>query len=155
EGGAAGDRLPVDGEWSVLRRERRHLWHADGGRAGDRARCAGRHPDPRRVPVPHPRAVRLARHPPPGEAEGMTLDPLLFVLGVPLTGALLLGLVGHRPFARDINSAASFGTFIAACALTARVVAEGPIFAWDREFFVDPLNVFLVTLTAFVAFTTS
>jgi hydrogenase-4 component F len=83
------------------------------------------------------------------------LDPLLFVLGIPLAGALILGLLGHKPFARDINSAASLGTLIAACALTARVVAEGPMFAWDREFFVDPLNVFLVTLTAFVAFTTS
>jgi len=85
----------------------------------------------------------------------MTIDPLLFVLGIPLAGALILGLVGHRPFARDINSTASFGTFIAACALTARVISEGPMFAWDREFFIDPLNVFLVTLTAFVAFTTS
>ena len=83
------------------------------------------------------------------------VDPLLFVLGIPLAGALILGLLGHKPFARDINSAASLGTFIAACALTARVVSEGPMFAWDREFFVDPLNVFLVTLTAFVAFTTS
>jgi len=85
----------------------------------------------------------------------MTIDPLLAVLGIPLAGALILGLVGHRPFARDINSAASLGTLIAACALTARVISEGPMFAWEREFFVDPLNVFLVTLTAFVAFTTS
>jgi hydrogenase-4 component F len=35
------------------------------------------------------------------------------------------------------------------------VVAEGPLFAWEREFFVDALNVFLVTLTAFVGFTTA
>jgi len=54
----------------------------------------------------------------------MTLDPLLFALGIPLTGALVLGLFGHRPFARDINAAFSFGTFLAACALTARVISE-------------------------------
>jgi hydrogenase-4 component F len=83
------------------------------------------------------------------------IDPLLFVLGVPLAGSAVLGLTGHRDFARDINAAFSLGTLIAACALTTRVISEGPIFAWDREFFVDPLNVFLVTLTAFVAFTTA
>jgi hydrogenase-4 component F len=49
----------------------------------------------------------------------------------------------------------SLATFVAACALTAQVVAEGPQFAWGRAFFIDPLNVFLVTLTAFVGFTTA
>ena len=49
----------------------------------------------------------------------------------------------------------SLGTFIAACALTARVISEGPLFAWGQEFFIDPLNVFLVTLTAFVGLTTA
>jgi hydrogenase-4 component F len=83
------------------------------------------------------------------------VDPLLFVLTIPLAGSVVLGLVGQRDWARDLNAAFSLGTLIAACALTARVVAEGPLFAWNREFFVDPLNVFLVTLTAFVGFTTS
>jgi hydrogenase-4 component F len=83
------------------------------------------------------------------------IDALFLVLGIPLAGAAVLGLTGHRDFARDINAAFSLGTLIAAGALTARVISEGPIFAWDREFFVDPLNVFLVTLTAFVAFTTA
>ena len=83
------------------------------------------------------------------------IDALFLVLGIPLAGAAVLGLAGHRDFARDINAAFSLGTLIAAGALTARVISEGPIFAWDREFFVDPLNVFLVTLTAFVAFTTA
>jgi hydrogenase-4 component F len=83
------------------------------------------------------------------------IDSLLLVLVVPLAGSAVLGIVGHRGFARDVNAAFSLGTLIAACALTARVIAQGPLFAWDREFFVDPLNVFLVTLTAFVAFTTA
>src|SRR5687767_2501996 len=83
------------------------------------------------------------------------IDALFFVLAIPLVGSGILGLTGHRDVARDVNAAFSLGTFIAACALTARVVAEGPLFAWNREFFVDPLNVFLVTLTAFVGFTTA
>jgi hydrogenase-4 component F len=83
------------------------------------------------------------------------MDALALLLGVPLTGAAILALCGHRGFARDLNVAFSLGTFIGACGLTARVISEGPLFAWEREFFIDPLNVFLVTLTAFVALTTA
>jgi len=36
-----------------------------------------------------------------------------------------------------------------------RVISEGPLFALGQEFFIDPLNVFLVTLTAFVGLTTA
>ena len=68
---------------------------------------------------------------------------------------MLLALLGHRGFARDLNVAFSLATFIGACGLTLRVVSEGPLFAWQREFFIDPLNVFLVALTAFVALTTA
>src|SRR3989337_4177630 len=49
----------------------------------------------------------------------------------------------------------SFVTFCAAALLTARVIADGPMTAMDEQFFVDPFNVFLVALTAFVAFTTA
>src|SRR5437879_8322258 len=69
----------------------------------------------------------------------------------------------------------SFATFFAAIVLTARVISGGPIiwlgqqFVADRsnvlvvvladllreQFFVDPFNVFLVALTAFVGFTTA
>jgi hydrogenase-4 component F len=49
----------------------------------------------------------------------------------------------------------SFATFCAAGLLTARVIADGPMTALDEQFFVDPFNVFLVALTAFVAFTTA
>jgi hydrogenase-4 component F len=83
------------------------------------------------------------------------VDALLAVLAIPLAGGMVLGVLGHRPHARDLNAAFSLGTLVAACFLTARVVAEGPLFAWGREFFVDALNVFLVTLTAFVGFTTA
>ncbi len=83
------------------------------------------------------------------------MQPLFFVLGVPLVGCVVLALWGHRGVARDLNVAFSLGTFAAACLLTVQIGNQGPLFAWDREFFIDPLNVFLVTLTAFVGLTTA
>ena len=83
------------------------------------------------------------------------MHPLLFVLGIPLAGGIVLALVGHREKAPEVNVGFSLGTFVAACVLTAQVIAAGPQFVWQREFFIDPLNVFLVTLTAFVALTTA
>ena len=83
------------------------------------------------------------------------MEALLFVLGIPLAGSVVLAFIGHRGFARDVNTGFSFATFVAACALTARIVSSGPLLAFDEEFFIDPLNVFLVTLTAFVGLTTA
>ena len=80
---------------------------------------------------------------------------LLLLLGVPLVGGIVLGLVGHRDNARDINVSFSLATFAAACVLTVLVTTDGPLMIWNREFYIDPLNVFLVTLTAFVGLTTS
>ena len=83
------------------------------------------------------------------------MSALFFVLGIPLLGGLVLALIGHRAYARDVNVAFSLGTFLAACAMTAQVVSEGPQYVWGQQFFIDPLNVFLVTLTAFVGMTTA
>ncbi|MEJ8839231.1 hydrogenase 4 subunit F [Ramlibacter sp. AN1133] len=80
---------------------------------------------------------------------------LFLLLAIPLAGGVVLAFVGHRDEAPEINVAFSFGAFLAACGLTARVISEGPLFAWGEEFFIDPLNVFLVTLTAFVGLTTA
>jgi hydrogenase-4 component F len=80
---------------------------------------------------------------------------IAIVLGLPLLGALLLALAGHRGWAPELNATMSFATFVAAALLTRRVVAEGTIVAFEEQFFVDPFNVFLVALTAFVAFTTA
>ena len=80
---------------------------------------------------------------------------LALVLAVPLFAAILLALIGHRPYAARVNSFCSFLTFIAAAALAVRIVSQGPSQAFDQQFFVDPLNVFLIALTAFVGFTTS
>ena len=80
---------------------------------------------------------------------------ILAVLGFPLAGAALLALVGERRHAPAINLTASFLTFVAAIVLTMRVIVDGPLLVLDRQFFVDPFNVFLVALTAFVGFTTA
>jgi hydrogenase-4 component F len=83
------------------------------------------------------------------------LTALAFLLAIPLLGGLVLALVGHRDGARDVNVAFSAGTFLSACALTAQIIDHGPMLVWNREFYIDPLNVFLVALTAFVGLTTA
>ena len=83
------------------------------------------------------------------------MHALFFVLGIPLFGSAVLAFTGHRDFARNINVGFSLGTFAAACVLTAQIIANGPVLVWDKQFFIDPLNVFLVTLTAFVGLTTA
>jgi len=79
----------------------------------------------------------------------------LLLLGTPLSGAVLLGWLGARHRAPELNIGVSLITFLAACALTARVVNQGPVLVAHEQFFVDPFNVFLVTLTAFVGLTTA
>lgn len=83
------------------------------------------------------------------------MNPLYFVFGTPLLGGVVLALIGQRSYARDVNVAFSTGSFIAACVLTVQIIADGPLFALEKQFFIDPLNVFLVTLTAFIGMTTS
>jgi len=80
---------------------------------------------------------------------------LAFLLAIPLLGGMVLGLVGHQDRARDVNVAFSSGTFIAACFLTVQIIDGGPMLVWSKEFYIDALNVFLVTLTAFVGLTTA
>ena len=83
------------------------------------------------------------------------MPALFFVLGLPLLGSAVLAFIGHRDVARNVNVGFSLATFIAACVLTAQIIAFGPVFVWEQQFYVDPLNVFLVTLTAFVGLTTA
>ena len=77
------------------------------------------------------------------------------LLGTPLLGALTLGFLGGRRFAPEANVGFSLVTFLAACALTSRVIAHGNLSVGHEQFFIDAFNVFLVSLTAFVGFTTS
>jgi hydrogenase-4 component F len=80
---------------------------------------------------------------------------LSLLLGFPAAGAIALALWGGRSEAPEINAAFSLATFASACALTLRVIAHGPQLLWREQFFVDPFNLFLVALTAFVGLTTS
>ncbi len=83
------------------------------------------------------------------------MEYLLALLCIPLAGGAVLGVIGHRDRAPEINVAFSFATLVAAGALTVQIIANGPMLVLDKQFFVDSLNVFLVALTAFVAFTTA
>ena len=80
---------------------------------------------------------------------------LLLVLAIPVLGGVLLAFIGHRPRAADVNVACSFATLAAAALLTYRVIQHGPLTALHENFFVDYFNVFLVSLTAFVGWTTA
>jgi hydrogenase-4 component F len=83
------------------------------------------------------------------------MDFFVLTLAFPLFSGLLLTAVGKHAWARNLNVLASLGTFLASALLTAEIVAEGPRFAFGEMFFIDSLNVFFVTLTAFVGLTTS
>ena len=80
---------------------------------------------------------------------------ILWLLGVPLCGGILLALFGHKRWAHELNTLMSLGTFIAATVLTVRIIDTGPMTAFGEQFFIDSFNVFLVALTAFVGFTTA
>src|SRR5450432_1252891 len=79
----------------------------------------------------------------------------IILLGTPLFGALTLGAFGGRRWAPEANAAFSLVTFLAACALTSRIVMHGNLLVAREQFFIDAFNVFLVTLTAFVGLTTA
>lgn len=80
---------------------------------------------------------------------------LVLVLGAPAAGALLFALIGAWRIAPELNVLCSAISFGGACALTARVIRSGNLLLFNEQFFIDPFNVFLVTLTAFVGLTTA
>lgn len=77
------------------------------------------------------------------------------LLGVPLLAGGILAFVGHTRLAAGLNIAASTLTFFAALGMGFRVFEEGTIMMHGQAFFLDAFSIFLVTLTAFVATTTS
>jgi len=79
----------------------------------------------------------------------------LVLLAIPLLGGLLLALWGHKTWAAELAVLMSLATFIAAVLLTMRIIDHGPLLVAQEMFFIDSFNVFLVALTAFVAFTTA
>lgn len=79
----------------------------------------------------------------------------LVILAIPLLGSMLMGLIGHRELAPEVNTGLSLGTMIAVVILSMEVLSTGPSFAFGESFHVDSLNGLLITLTAFVGLTTS
>ena len=49
---------------------------------------------------------------------------IVLLLAIPLAGAVLLALFGARRWAPEVNVLVSLATFVAACALTARVISD-------------------------------
>jgi hydrogenase-4 component F len=80
---------------------------------------------------------------------------ILVLLGMPLLGGAMLAAFGSRRWAPELGVGSSFVTLLAAAALTARVIRDGPLTTFGGQFFIDSFNVVLVALTAFVAFTTA
>ena len=80
---------------------------------------------------------------------------LLLLLTLPVAGAAVLGVIGADRRAPEVNALFSLGTFLAACALVVRVIRHGDLLLGSEQFFIDPFNVFLVALTAFVGLTTA
>ncbi|HXS78586.1 MAG TPA: hydrogenase 4 subunit F [Terracidiphilus sp.] len=80
---------------------------------------------------------------------------LWLVLGMPLLGTFVLAILGARRYAPEVNVGVSLATLLAASLLVARIIRNGPLLVGREQFFVDPFNVFLVALTAFVGLTTA
>jgi hydrogenase-4 component F len=83
------------------------------------------------------------------------MEVLAILLAIPLLGGATLWFLGERDSAPEVNCAFSLATLATAAWLTGDVISSGPVMGLFDQFFVDPLNVFLVALTAFVGFTTS
>ncbi len=83
------------------------------------------------------------------------MNEIAIALGSPAAGALLLAFYGDRALASRLNVLVSLVTLAATALLAARVIREGSVLAYNGAFYVDSFNVFLVALTALVAFTTS
>ncbi len=80
----------------------------------------------------------------------------LLLLGTPLLGALVLGRYGARRAAPELN--VLFSGRDLHRRLRADRARHRRTAAWlvaHEQFFIDPFNVFLVTLTAFVGLTTA
>jgi hydrogenase-4 component F len=78
-----------------------------------------------------------------------------FLIGTPLFGALLLGIVGHKKEGARINLLLSFLTMISSVYLV-YIISHQQILGDDSsEFYIDSLNVYLLALTAVVGFTTA
>ena len=78
-----------------------------------------------------------------------------FLVGIPLFGAILLGVIGHKQAGSRINLLLSFLTMLASLYLVFIISEQHTLGGDDSEFYIDSLNVYLLALTAVVGFTTA
>jgi len=77
------------------------------------------------------------------------------LLSAPLITAVIMAFMGHTRSAAKLNIAACTIALIAALDLAYKVMQQGSFSAHGQLFFLDAYNVFLLSLTAFVATTTA
>lgn len=81
--------------------------------------------------------------------------PAYLLLLLPLLGILYFGLLGHKEDVGKQNIRFNGVTLLLSLWLAVNVFLSGTILSADQYFIVDPFNVYLIVLTAFVGFTTS
>src|SRR5262249_27495956 len=146
-------RLHVAGKRPGAGRHRRPR-HAAGGRVLGRVLDPHRLHRVRRVRAAHPRAVRHRRRerarPFPRRAErAAVMGPLDALLWIPAIAVPLLATIPDYRLGARLNVAASGLTFAAGASLLFVPRLRTDILI------IDDFNIFLVTITTFVAFTTS
>ncbi|WP_020161205.1 hydrogenase 4 subunit F [Methylobacter marinus] len=77
------------------------------------------------------------------------------VLLIPLTGMAFFALAGHRADSGAWNIRLNAVNLIATLWLAINVLREGTILSAGKAFLIDPFNVYLIVLTAFVGLTTA
>src|SRR3989338_4068227 len=77
------------------------------------------------------------------------------VLLLPLSGMLLLALVGHHRQAGWLNVFINAASLAVSLWLAWIVLHQGPLLSPGKLLYIDAFNVYLVALTAFVGFTTA
>jgi len=84
-----------------------------------------------------------------------TYAALYLTLLLPLVGAGILALCGHRRMAGNLNLIICIATFITSLKLAVDVFYSGSFITPSNFFYVDAFNVYLVLLNSFVGMTTA
>lgn len=77
------------------------------------------------------------------------------VLLIPLIGIVYFALAGHRTDTGKLNIRFNGANLAATIWLAINVLNQGTLISSGKAFLIDPFNVYLIVLTAFVGFTTS
>src|SRR5664280_93779 len=77
------------------------------------------------------------------------------VLLIPFVGIVFFALAGHKADTGKLNVRFNAICLLATIWLAINVLNQGTILSSDKAFLIDPFNVYLIVLTAFVGLTTS